>query len=872
MGFFYKSNAQRKVTGQPNGGRVSGGSPSDLGNVLGTEEIRANLANLFTEDGDADDPTVTAFSDPQRPCQPQRSVEPRSSGPLAREKSRLKSPRSSRALSSFQTCSRSPPPKIDTDSAIETSVRPLTSISTLENVGSPVEEITPLSEMAPNVFPDAGKSKSPNALSGGPSDSAKWPLQSPCKNRALSPRQRSLMGTSPASQSPSGRKHLISRSNSIQRIARRASSLKRKPSMKHSSDASPDQEATLLKPPRTPTQRDSDVFSELQQVPAAYSDSPTTPCDIVQEDPARQNAAKPLVPIYSLMDDLASQSFDLPVPVAGISKKYSADDRSVCEAATTLPLDSESGLRRNGDEVPKDPNDESADAAIREAGPTLNAIASSEMQFDGEDTSSSSALNTENWGCIDADDFTETYGFDIATARDFPSIPLSNENGDGGLGQPQACDVDFSPHGGSDGESDNLFAPSKPAYSDAAASAEDESQKTEYICAMPKKQKSKGKARKRPPPLLTPEPASASSTPSSTSSSTVFASNGDFTTGGFRITAEGMVGKPDRVTRRDSDDAPSMACIPATTQDILIARGLQEFRKGPTLGMGAAGRVYLAIHEPSGKSMAIKVVNVYDAAKRNQLLKELDTLSSHVSRFLVRFYGAFYDGKGAVHIALEFMDGGCLDSTVAKFGAIPEPVTKMIAADCLRALRFLHRHNVLHRDFKTANILLSKKSLCAKVSDFGLARDMDAGVSRVDTFVGTIAYMSPERLHGGKYTYASDIWALGISIVECILGRYPFDKPQSYFDYLDVQANDMLKGVRGASRDLKDFVQLCTDADPRRRPTAAQLMQHPWLANMKRDPEMFRLWMDTLVSPKSDTASTKSVQSIRGFLADGNFR
>jgi serine/threonine protein kinase len=307
--------------------------------------------------------------------------------------------------------------------------------------------------------------------------------------------------------------------------------------------------------------------------------------------------------------------------------------------------------------------------------------------------------------------------------------------------------------------------------------------------------------------------------------------------------------------------------------NMLIVRSLAEFRKGPTLGAGAAGRVYLAIHEPSGRSMAIKVVNVYDEAKRNQLLKELDTLVSYASRFLVRFHGAFYDGTGAVHIALEFMDGGCLSSTIQNFGAIPERVTQMIAVDCLRALRFLHRHNVIHRDLKTANILLSRRLLCAKVSDFGLARDLNEGVSKVDTFVGTVAYMSPERLQGGKYTYASDIWALGISVAECLLGRYPFDRPQSYFDYIDASMSKDMLGKRGAagqalSAVVVDFVSLCTHSDPQRRPTAAQLLTHPWIKNTKRDASLFMQWMDELAAAKSRSEkNVKSVQSIRSFLA-----
>lgn len=359
----------------------------------------------------------------------------------------------------------------------------------------------------------------------------------------------------------------------------------------------------------------------------------------------------------------------------------------------------------------------------------------------------------------------------------------------------------------------------------------------------------RGKSRKRPPPLVAADDGKSSSDPASDWPHTaVFGKDGGFTTGGFKITSEGMVGKPPIATREDSDPQ-ECGEVPQSDRNLVIVGSLKEFRAGPTIGAGAAGRVYLAEHIPSKRTMAMKVVNVYDKEKRNQLLKELETLSSHVSRYLVRFHGAFYDGSGAVHIALEYMDHGCLSTFVQKVGPIPERVVQMIAIDCLRGLRFLHRHHVLHRDFKTANILLSRRLCCAKLSDFGLARDLNPGVSRVETFVGTVAYMSPERLQGSKYTYASDVWALGVSLVECLLGRYPFNKPQSYFDYIEATlTTNMWSAFQHASIPIsdqaKDFLMQCTLTDPNRRPDTQELLEHPWVAGVTKDSETFGSWLD----------------------------
>lgn len=359
--------------------------------------------------------------------------------------------------------------------------------------------------------------------------------------------------------------------------------------------------------------------------------------------------------------------------------------------------------------------------------------------------------------------------------------------------------------------------------------------------------KKTGRSRRRPPPLLAKSggaPDSALDWPSAG----LFGSDGGFMTGGFKITQDGMVGKPDFATRCDSHVHGDPE-VSVSINHFILCQSLKEFRPGPTIGSGAAGRVYIAEHMPSKVTMAMKVVNVYNKEKRNQLLKELETLSIHNSRYLVRFFGAFYDGSGAVHIALEYMDHGCLSSFVQRVGAIPEPIVQMIAVDCIRGLRFLHRHHVLHRDFKTANILLSRKQCCAKLSDFGLARDLNPGVSKVDTFVGTVAYMSPERLHGTAYTYASDIWALGVSVVECLIGRHPFNRPQNYFDYIEATANSAtLSGFDSAEQkftaEARNFVTMCTYTDPKERPTAFQLLQHPWVKGIKRDLDLFGSWLD----------------------------
>lgn len=342
----------------------------------------------------------------------------------------------------------------------------------------------------------------------------------------------------------------------------------------------------------------------------------------------------------------------------------------------------------------------------------------------------------------------------------------------------------------------------------------------------------------------------------------VFGADGSFHDGGFIISSDGLLEQPERLMRKTSDGL-AVEGVPPSSNNLIIVKSLDEFRKSftfkaksklkskegsSTLGRGAQGRVYLANHEPTGRKIAVKEINVYDEEKRNQLKKELQTLFNHQSRFLVRSFGAFYDGEGVVHVTLEYMDRGALADIVRERGRISEPVLCKIAEHCLRGLGFLHDNHILHRDVKTGNILLSRKLCRAKLSDFGLARDLEEGSSVTDTFVGTLAYMSPERLYGSEYTYASDIWGLGISILECALGRYPFEKPQSYFDYLDAaQSNPSSLVENEVSPELLDFIRKCTDVDPKARPRARELLEHPFIVQSRKDgANALRKWLDTI--------------------------
>jgi len=124
---------------------------------------------------------------------------------------------------------------------------------------------------------------------------------------------------------------------------------------------------------------------------------------------------------------------------------------------------------------------------------------------------------------------------------------------------------------------------------------------------------------------------------------------------------------------------------------------------------------------------------------------------------------------------MEYMDGGSLDLLLKKANRIPEQILGKVTIAVIKGLNYLReKHQIMHRDVKPSNILVNSRGEI-KICDFGVSGQLIDPMA--NSFVGTRSYMSPERLQGNHYTVQSDIWSLGLSLVEMAIGRYPVPPP-----------------------------------------------------------------------------------------------
>jgi mitogen-activated protein kinase kinase len=197
----------------------------------------------------------------------------------------------------------------------------------------------------------------------------------------------------------------------------------------------------------------------------------------------------------------------------------------------------------------------------------------------------------------------------------------------------------------------------------------------------------------------------------------------------------------------------------------------------------------------TGVIMAMKELRLeLDEAKFAAIIMELDILHRCLSPYIIDFYGAFFQ-EGAVYICIEFMDGGSIDKIYGD--GIPENILRKITYATTMGLKTLKDdHNIIHRDVKPTNILINTRGQ-VKICDFGVSGNLVASIAK--TNIGCQSYMAPERISGGgmsqagagggTYSVQSDIWSLGLSIIECAMGRYPYP-PETYnniFSQLNVR-------------------------------------------------------------------------------------
>ncbi|KAF2769319.1 Pkinase-domain-containing protein [Teratosphaeria nubilosa] len=256
------------------------------------------------------------------------------------------------------------------------------------------------------------------------------------------------------------------------------------------------------------------------------------------------------------------------------------------------------------------------------------------------------------------------------------------------------------------------------------------------------------------------------------------------------------------------------------------------YTKQACIGGGSFGKVYKGVDKRTGQSVAIKIIDVENADDEvDDIIQEISILAGLSSPYVTKYYGSYLKGSD-LWIIMEFCSGGsCGD--MLKPGNIPEDYICIIVRELLMGLEYLHNDGKLHRDIKAANILLGANGQ-VKLADFGVSGQLTATMTKKNTFVGTPFWMAPEVIKQSGYDHKADIWSLGITALELALGEPPYSDihPMKVLFLIPKNPAPVLEG--NFSKEFKDFVFRCLRKEPRERPSARELLKHPWVRRAKR--------------------------------------
>ena len=279
------------------------------------------------------------------------------------------------------------------------------------------------------------------------------------------------------------------------------------------------------------------------------------------------------------------------------------------------------------------------------------------------------------------------------------------------------------------------------------------------------------------------------------------------------------------------------------------------------IGTGGFGKVYKAMHNSTNQIYAIKIVDyTKDCSTKKNISFNYNSIQQETSvmrlvqnnNYILQYYGSYYSRKSnTVWLILEYCAcGSAVDLMLSMDRTLSEIEVSTIMEMVLKGLIAIHKINLIHRDIKGSNILLSESGY-AKLGDFGVGIQLTDEEFRTSK-KGSPYWMSPQVVLNEKYDTKTDIWSLGITCVELVEGEPPNGemKPGKVMEKIACSPPKVEEIIdpNEHTDEFIDFVRLCLEVDPSKRPDAAQLLKHPFITKLAQGREYLANLVNTHIN------------------------
>ncbi|KAF7969621.1 hypothetical protein HWV62_26795 [Athelia sp. TMB] len=329
----------------------------------------------------------------------------------------------------------------------------------------------------------------------------------------------------------------------------------------------------------------------------------------------------------------------------------------------------------------------------------------------------------------------------------------------------------------------------------------------------------------------------------------------------------------------------SMQSPQAVLPEVVQAKGisnriLDDYTLGKTLGAGSMGKVKLATHKITGEKFAIKILpRVYPGLHTNDaspevsakqvaqdVSKEVRTLREAALSMLL--HHPYICGMREIiihqhhyYMVLEYVDGEQMLDYIITHGRLRERVARKFARQIGSALEYCHQNNVVHRDLKLEDILVSHTGNI-KIIDFGLSNLYDPA-SHLSTFCSHSYYAAPEVLNGKAYTGPEvDVWSFGVILYVLVCGRVPFDDHSLPALHAKIRRG-IVEYPAWLTAGCKHLLVRMLDTNPAARATLHEVINHPWmLRGFAGPPDPQLVHRDPL---RADELDRQVIRGMEGF-------